>query len=109
MNSLMSGVWRKTLISSTHLHATVADKALKKLTSQQLIKIVKDVMRPTRKIYMLYDLEPSQDITGGPWYTDNEFDVPFIETHAKAILQYIRDLVSPSRCGGSFICLSPSP
>jgi DNA-directed RNA polymerase III subunit RPC6 len=98
-------VWRKTLISNTHLHATVADKALKKLISQQLIKIVKDVMRPTRKIYMLYDLEPSQDITGGPWYTDNEFDVPFIETHANAILQYIRDLVSPSHCGQLFIGL----
>lgn len=92
----MSGIWRKPLISGTHLHATVADKALKKLLGQQLIKIVKDVMHPTRKIYMLYDLEPSQEITGGPWYTDNEIDIPFIDTHSNAILQYIRDLVSPS-------------
>jgi DNA-directed RNA polymerase III subunit RPC6 len=64
-------------------------------------------MRPTRKIYMLYDLEPSQDITGGPWYTDNEIDIPFINTYSDAILQYIRDLVG-SRCRGSgpYICLS---
>lgn len=75
----------------------MADKALKKLINQQLIKIVKDVMRPTRKIYMLHELEPSQDITGGPWYTENEFDVAFIDIYARAILQYIRDLVSSSR------------
>jgi len=29
---------------------------------------------------MLFDLVPAKDITGGPWYTDQEFDVEFVET-----------------------------
>lgn len=45
---------------------------------------------------MLYDLEPSQDITGGPWYSENEFDIAFIEAHAQAILKYIREAVRES-------------
>jgi hypothetical protein len=55
--------------------------------------MVKDVTRPTRKVYMLYDLEPSAEITGGPWYSDNEFDTAFIDAHADAILTFIRGLV----------------
>ncbi|TFK89345.1 hypothetical protein K466DRAFT_584713 [Polyporus arcularius HHB13444] len=30
-------------------------------------------------IYMLYDLQPSEELTGGPRYTDNELDIEFIE------------------------------
>ncbi len=32
--------------------------------------------------------EPNKDITGGPWYTDQEFDHPFIEvglTHSPGL------------------------
>ncbi|KAL7307131.1 hypothetical protein TKK_0000857 [Trichogramma kaykai] len=29
---------------------------------------------------MLYDLKPSTSITGGPWYTDQEFDEVFVNT-----------------------------
>lgn len=28
---------------------------------------------------MLYDLEPSQEIAGGPWFTDFELDSEFVE------------------------------
>ena len=29
---------------------------------------------------MLYNLQPSIDVTGGPWFTDSELDTEFIET-----------------------------
>lgn len=48
---------------------------------------------PTRKIYMLAHLEPSVELTGGPWYTDNELDTEFIKLLSTACLHYIRDRV----------------
>lgn len=29
---------------------------------------------------MLYELEPSKEVTGGAWYTESEFDKEFIKT-----------------------------
>lgn len=82
------------MITNVQLHASIVDRAIKKLTTNNLIKTVKDVTRPTRKVYMLYDLEPSTEMTGGPWYNESEFDVAFIEAHAQAILKFIREAVS---------------
>lgn len=94
LNSLCPvGVWRKHLITNTHLHATVADKAIKKLISAELIKIVKDVRVPTRKVYMLFDLEPNTEITGGAFYSEHELDTAFIEVYAQAIVDHVRKLV----------------
>lgn len=40
---------------------------------------------------MLFHLEPSVNITGGPWYTDNEFDHEFVNLIAGAVERQIRD------------------
>lgn len=42
-------------------------KILKNLESRQLIKSRSPVSGKTRIIFMLYDLEPAKEITGGPW------------------------------------------
>lgn len=38
---------------------------------------------------MLANLEPSTEITGGPWFSENELDVEFIEELCKVCLRYI--------------------
>lgn len=38
-------------------------------------------------------LEPSVELTGGPWYTDNELDSEFIKLLCSACLRYIRERV----------------
>ena len=30
------------------------------------------------QVYMLYELEPAKELTGGPWYGENAFDSEFI-------------------------------
>jgi len=45
---------------------------------------------------MLSGLEPSVELTGGPWYTDNELDTEFIKNLSAAILHYIKDRVCVS-------------
>ncbi|CDO71516.1 hypothetical protein BN946_scf184910.g15 [Trametes cinnabarina] len=94
-----AGIWTKHLKAKTELHQTVIDRCLKSLTQKQLIKAVKSVKFPTRKIYMLAHLEPSVEMTGGPWYTDNELDTEFIKLLCSACLRFIRDRSAPKRKG----------
>lgn len=42
---------------------------------------------------MLEGLAPSVALTGGPWFTDGEFDTEFMETLMKACFKFIRDMV----------------
>jgi len=44
---------------------------------------------------MLSHLEPAVELTGGPWYTDNELDTEFIKNLYDTILHYIREHVRP--------------
>ncbi|GBE83537.1 hypothetical protein SCP_0505910 [Sparassis crispa] len=89
------GIWTKHLKAKTELHQTVIDRCIKSLVQKQLIKAVKSVKYPTRKIYMLFHLDPSVEMTGGPWYTDNELDTEFIKLLCSACLRFIRDRSLP--------------
>ena len=110
----ISGIWTKHLKAKTNLAQALIDKCLKVLTQKKLIKRVQSVQvraspfmptlrhasdlvpfsqHPTRKIYMLEGVEPSVALTGGPWYTDNELDVAFINTLIRACLKIVRDMV----------------
>ncbi|ORX95636.1 RNA polymerase Rpc34 [Basidiobolus meristosporus CBS 931.73] len=83
------GIWTKNLKMKTNLHQQVVMRCLKTLEQKMLIKAVKSVKNPTRKVYMLIELTPSVEITGGPWFTDQELDVDFIDTLAKQCYKYI--------------------
>jgi len=39
---------------------------------------------------MLFDLVPSREITGGPWYNEQEFDHVFIEALSKFVYEVVR-------------------
>ncbi|KAF9242307.1 RNA polymerase Rpc34 subunit-domain-containing protein [Melanogaster broomeanus] len=93
------GIWTKHLKAKTELHQTVIDRCLKSLVQKQLVKSIKAVRHPTRKIYMLAHLDPSVELTGGPWYTDNELDTEFIKLLSTACLHYIRDRSFPKQSG----------
>jgi DNA-directed RNA polymerase III subunit RPC6 len=51
----------------TNLAQPQVTKMLKALEGKSLIKSVKNVNNPSRKLYMLFELEPSREITGGAW------------------------------------------
>ncbi|TDL14995.1 hypothetical protein BD410DRAFT_756850 [Rickenella mellea] len=90
------GIWTKHLKAKTELHQTIIDRCLKSLVQKDLVKGITGVkVHPTRKLYMLAHLEPSVDITGGPWYTDKELDTEFIKLLSSACLRFIRDKTFP--------------
>ncbi|CEP18320.1 hypothetical protein [Parasitella parasitica] len=84
-----NGIWTKDLKKKTNLHTIVLNRTLKSLEQKQEIKAVKHVKYPTRKIYMLFNLTPSSEVTGGAWYTDQELDTDFIDSLKAACLKYI--------------------
>ena len=51
----------------TNLAQPQIAKIIKVLESRNLIKSCKNVNNISRKVYMLYELEPSREITGGAW------------------------------------------
>ncbi|AMD22150.1 HGL190Cp [Eremothecium sinecaudum] len=90
------GIWTKTIKAKTNLHQHVVLKCLKSLESQRYVKSVKSVKYPTRKIYMLYNLQPSVDVTGGPWFTDSELDVEFINSLLTIVWRHTAEKTYPN-------------
>lgn len=48
---------------------------------------------------MLHDLEPSTEITGGPWFSENELDTEFIDELCKVSHRFIASKSFSSRPG----------
>ncbi|BDA42720.1 DNA-directed RNA polymerase III subunit RPC6 [Coccomyxa sp. Obi] len=83
------GIWTKDLKNKTNLQQPQITKILRTLESRALVKSVKSVINPSRKVYMLFDLEPARELTGGAWYTDQDFDAEFIHILQQACQKYI--------------------
>eukprot|EP00271_Cylindrocystis_brebissonii_P005068 TRINITY_DN17008_c0_g2_i1.p1 TRINITY_DN17008_c0_g2~~TRINITY_DN17008_c0_g2_i1.p1 ORF type:complete len:210 (-),score=47.15 TRINITY_DN17008_c0_g2_i1:119-748(-) len=84
------GIWTRDMKNKSNLQQPQITKILKTLEGRHLVKAVKSVAGKNRKVYMLAELEPSREITGGAWYSDQEFDSEFIGVLREQILEYIR-------------------
>ncbi len=71
-------MWTKIIRIKTNLHQTVMQRCLKSLEARSYIKQIKTVKYPNRKMYMLAHLQASEDVTGGPFYTDSTLDDEFV-------------------------------
>ena len=84
-----SGIMSQALRRATGLQQNSLTKILTRLENRQLIKSVHSVFQKNRKFYLLADLVPSRELTGGPWYTDRELDTEFV----KALKDFIMDFL----------------
>lgn len=89
------GIWLRILKSKVNLHDISMNRCLKSLENQRFIKLIRLVKYPTRKIYMLYNYLPSEEVTGGPWYTDSELDTEFIENIMTVVWRFIGQKTFP--------------
>lgn len=64
----LAGLWTKDMKLRTNLAQPVIQKILKTLETRRLVKSVKNINNPSRKVFMLYELEPSRELTGGAWW-----------------------------------------
>mmetsp|Transcript_25820 Transcript_25820/g.31836 ORF Transcript_25820/g.31836 Transcript_25820/m.31836 type:complete len:340 (+) Transcript_25820:108-1127(+) len=87
------GIWTRDIRTKSNIQQQALNKIFKTLEARKLIKPVKAVNAKSQKRYMLYDLTPSKEVTGGPWYTaELEFDHEFISEMRKFIMHLCRRL-----------------
>ena len=84
-----AGMWTKELKQRSNLPVPQITKCFRTLEARKLIKSVKNVAQSNRKVYMLYELEPSREITGGAWYTEQEYDAEFISVLREQCVNFI--------------------
>jgi DNA-directed RNA polymerase III subunit RPC6 len=77
-----SGMWLRSIPNKSNVLKAEVDRCLKSLEGKKLIKTIQ-VKGSKKKMYMLYSLQPSVEITGGAWFTDGMLDVYFIEELAR--------------------------
>ena len=86
----VAGVWIKDLRAATGLQPTPLRRILNTLESRGIIKAINSIEKKNRLVYMLANLEPNREITGGPWYSDQEFDEEFVkqlQDHIKGMVE----------------------
>ena len=83
------GVWSNQLNRRTNFHKVVMDKCIKVLEQKHLIKTVPNFRHPNRRTYMLWGLQPAEDVTGGPFYNDGELDEEFVRQMSLYIERWI--------------------
>ena len=87
------GIWTRDIRISSNLTDLQINKCLKTLESKKLVKKVKTVPPSKKKIYMLFDLEPDESLTGGAWYSDQEFETEFVDVLNVKCQQYLQKKV----------------
>ncbi|XP_012542500.1 probable DNA-directed RNA polymerase III subunit RPC6 [Monomorium pharaonis] len=74
------GIWMRDIRFKTNLiHTQQLQKILKSLETKKLIKVIKPVSAGKKKMYMLYNLEADESVTGGAWYQDQDFETEFVD------------------------------
>jgi len=87
--SQSEGIWSKALRARTNVTQQVLTKCLKSLESKDLVKSVMSVKFPNRKMYLLKHLRPSEDIAGGPWQSEGDFDSTLITIVSQLVSQHV--------------------
>jgi DNA-directed RNA polymerase III subunit RPC6 len=83
------GVWTKDIKFRSKLQPKQIATILKKLKTKNLIKPVKTIHGKNKIVYMLANIEPSREITGGVWYSGTEYNSPLIEKLQKECCTYV--------------------
>lgn len=89
-NAGTAGMWKATLKQKLKLHENVVEKALRSLQGTKHIKQLKSARSNAKKTFMLYELEPTKEVTGGGWYSDGEIDYELIEVASRLVVLFVR-------------------
>lgn len=88
---------RDLKIRSGLKNTTEIKQIMERLIGRRLVKEIKSVQAANKIIYILAELEPSSEHTGGAWYNeDQEFDEEFINAIYVQVLKFMkaRDMVN---------------
>ncbi|CAM1504400.1 Fc.00g019910.m01.CDS01 [Cosmosporella sp. VM-42] len=103
------GIWSQTLQRRLNMHDSVLKTTLKTLQTKGLIAPFKNVEHPNKKMYIKASIRPSDRATGGPWYTDQNFDEPFIDEMSRVVFDVIKRQSSYHSTHGGGAARSQTP
>lgn len=83
-----AGIWTKNIKARSNVHAKVLDGVYKSLEKRGLIKPMKSVKFPQRKMYIRNGLTPSEEATGGTWFNDGKLDEGMLVAVSQAVETY---------------------
>ncbi|XP_014255190.1 probable DNA-directed RNA polymerase III subunit RPC6 [Cimex lectularius] len=86
------GIWMRDIRLKSNLQPTVLNKILKSLENKKIIKAVKSVTAYKKKVYMLFELEPDSTLTGGSWYSDQDFESEFVDVLNQQCYRYLIEI-----------------
>jgi len=84
-----AGAWSRDIRTRSGLPQAGVARSLKALEARQLIKSVRSVEGQTRKVYLLFELEPDRRLTGGAWYSDRALDLDLVEQARELCHSYL--------------------
>lgn len=84
------GLGMRDLKYKTNLPTQQIRKLLHQMAQRSLIKWVHTIEAKNKKIWMLFGVEPSREVRGGPWYDDAKFDQDIVDVLYKCCLQVIK-------------------
>ena len=90
MEAKNQGIQSNDIKESLDVKGPQLNKILGKLEKRNLIKSRKSINVKNKKIWFHANAEPSEEITGGIWYTNNEFNKELINALYSATLDYIQ-------------------
>jgi len=88
------GIWSRDIRFKSNLLLPQVNKILKSLETKKLVKSVKCVGAAKKKVYMLFGLEPDRSLTGGSWYSDQDFDFEFVQVLHQQCLRFLKEKVA---------------
>eukprot|EP01032_Pedospumella_encystans_P019805 gene19805-22512_t len=83
------GIWTRDIKLASSIPQHMLTKTLKILEQRSLIKSIRSVVSKSKKLYVLFDVVPAKSVTGGPWYSDQEFDHEFVSELSNFIVQMV--------------------
>ncbi|EGC34242.1 hypothetical protein DICPUDRAFT_88404 [Dictyostelium purpureum] len=87
-----NGAWTRELKQQSGYQQVQITKILKILENRKLIKAVKSIQSGRKKVYMLYNMEPSRDVTGGTLYGgDQSYDHQYIQIMKMHIKTFVEN------------------
>ncbi|CAB4027401.1 DNA-directed RNA polymerase III subunit RPC6 [Paramuricea clavata] len=91
------GIWIRDIRYKSNLQLTQVNKILKTLESKKLIKAIKSVAASKKKVYMLFNLEPDQSVTGGSWYSDQDFESEFVDVLNQQCFKFLQQKAAEAK------------
>lgn len=89
-----NGIWIRDIRFKTKLSQIVLNKTLKILENKKIIRSIKSISN--RKLYVLFDFEPDESITGGACYEAGFIKEDIVKNLKSACFQFLYDLFKES-------------